>query len=164
MTHVKWLGSIRAVDTPFEGWQQAVAYHLRGSEEEIGTPVTRMLPRSLLVPPGIPDFLTRERLVAPGPCALEGRAWSGYGAVGRVEFSDDGGETWADAELDAPVSEYAWHRWSHVWEARPGEHELCCRATDSTGRTQPLEPEWNVDGYCNTAVHRVRVVVREPEP
>jgi len=163
MTHVKWLESIMVVDAPFEGWQQAVAYHVRGSEEEVGTPVARMLPRSLMVPPGIPDFLTRDRFVQPGPCPLEGRAWSGNGAVERVEVSDDGGESWADATLAEPVSEFAWRGWAYTWEADPGKHELCCRATDAAGLMQPLEPEWNFDGFCNNAVQRVRVVVREPE-
>ena len=59
MTHVKWLRSITAVAEPFTGWQQEVAYHVRQSEEEQGEPVTRIRPRSLLVPPGIPEFLSR---------------------------------------------------------------------------------------------------------
>src|SRR5207302_4874376 len=77
MTHVKWLRSISVAAEPFRGWQQEVAYHLRDSEDEQGLPVTRILPRSLLVPPGIPDFLTRSRFLDAGPCVLEGRAWSG---------------------------------------------------------------------------------------
>ena len=42
---------------------------------------------------------------------------------------------------------------------QPGEYELCCRASDAAGNTQPTEPEWNVGGYCNNAVQRVRVTV-----
>ena len=87
MTHVKWLRSITAVDEPFTGWQQDVAYRVRESEEEQGTPVTRMQPRSLMVPPGIPEFLSRTRFVAPGVCRLEGRVWSGWAPVRRVEVS-----------------------------------------------------------------------------
>src|SRR3954447_24698650 len=94
MTHVKWLQRIAAVAEPFAGWQQAEAYRI-GDEQ-----VTRMLPRSLLVPPGIPDFLTRERYAEAGPQTITGRAWSGYSEITRVEVSDDGGATWADAELD----------------------------------------------------------------
>ena len=161
MTHVKWLRSITVVDEPFRGWQQEIAYHLRDSEEDPGRPVTRMLPRSLMIPPGIPDFLTRTRFLEPGPCLLEGRAWSGWAPVERVEVSTDGGRKWADATLGDAVSEFAWRGWSYAWEAAAGEHELCCRATDASGRTQPLEPEWNFDGFCNNAVQRVRVVVSE---
>jgi sulfane dehydrogenase subunit SoxC len=160
MTHVKWLRSITVVREPFGGWQQAVAYHLRSSEEETGTPVTRMLPRALMVPPGIPEFLSRRRFLEPGRCLLEGRAWSGHGAVERVDVSTDGGATWADAELEPPVSAWAWRGWSHPWDADPGEHVLLCRATDAAGNTQPLQAQWNLDGFCNNAVQRVEVVVR----
>ena len=162
MTHVKWLQSITVVDEPFRGFQQDVAYHLRQSDEEQGQAVTRILPRSLMVPPGIPDFPARTRFIEAGSCLLEGRAWSGAGPIVKVEVSVDGGESWADAELGDGVSEFAWHGWSYEWEARPGEHELCCRATDSEGGTQPLTPEWNYDGFCNNAVQRVPVVVRSP--
>ena len=162
MTHVKWLDAITVTDKPFGGWQQAIAYHLRESEEEQGTPVTRILPRSLLVPPGIPDFLTRTRYLELGPLTLTGRAWSGWGPIERVDVSVDGGDTWAAADLAEPVSDYAWLRWTYDWNAEPGEYELCCRATDASGRTQPVAPDWNFDGFCNNAVQRVRVVVREP--
>jgi DMSO/TMAO reductase YedYZ molybdopterin-dependent catalytic subunit len=109
MTHVKWLRSITAVAEPFRGWQQEVAYHLRQSEDDPGTPVTRILPRALLVPPGIPDFLSRSRFVDAGRCALAGRAWSGTPPIVRVEVSPDGGGTWAAAELEPPgASPYAW--------------------------------------------------------
>jgi len=163
MTHVKWLSAITAVAEPFTGWQQDVAYHVRASEDEQGEPVTRIKPRSLMAPPGIPEFLSRTRYVEAGRCPVEGRAWSGQAPIARVEFSDDGGETWADAELSVPVGEFAWRGWSYGWEAAAGEHELCCRATDETGNVQPLAPEWNWDGVCNNAVQRVQVVVRSAD-
>src|SRR5205085_2466113 len=91
MTHVKWLRSITVVGEPFRGWQQEVSYRLRQVEEEQGEPVNRILPRSLLVPPGIPEFADRSRYLDAGPCLLQGRAWSGRGAIVRVEVSGDGG-------------------------------------------------------------------------
>ncbi len=136
MTHVKWLSSITAVAEPFTGWQQDVAYHVRDSEEEQGEPVTRIQPRSLMVPPGIPEFLSRTRYVEPGPCAIEGRAWSGQAPVSRVEFSDDGGETWADAELGGPVGEFAWRGWSYEWDAAPGRARALL-PRDRRGRQRP---------------------------
>ena len=161
MAHVKWLRSITVVDEPFRGWQQDVAYHLRESDDEQGRPVTRILPRSLMAPPGIPEFLSRSRILAAGSCRLEGRAWSGWGRVERVEVSGDGGQTWADATLGDAPSEFAWRGWSFDWNAEPGAHELVCRATDAAGNTQPLSPEWNYDGFCNNAVQRVRVTVSD---
>jgi DMSO/TMAO reductase YedYZ molybdopterin-dependent catalytic subunit len=161
MTQVKWLHSIVAVEEPFRGWQQEVAYTLRASEGERGEPVTRMEPRSLLVPPGIPDFLSRARFLAAGPCTLSGRAWSGWAPVERVEVSVDDSATWADAVLDPPAGAHAWRGFSYAWAASAGEHVLCCRATDRAGNVQPLEAPWNLDGYCNNAVQRVRVTVSE---
>jgi DMSO/TMAO reductase YedYZ molybdopterin-dependent catalytic subunit len=161
MTHVKWLERITILSEPFEGYQQAQQYRTKQSEEELGDAVTRMLPRSLLIPPGIPDFPDRQRFLAPGPCTLEGRAWSGHGPVTRVEVSVDGGQTWTDATLDEPTGEFGWRRWTYEWdEVEPGEYELCSRATDAAGNVQPLDSEWNYGGYVNNAVQRVLVTVR----
>jgi DMSO/TMAO reductase YedYZ molybdopterin-dependent catalytic subunit len=154
MTHVKWLSRITAIDKEFDGWQQAEAYKIDGVD------VTRMVPRSLLVPPGIPEFLTRERFVDAGTVTLTGRAWSGFGPIARVEVSADGGSTWTDAELDEQVDTFAWRGFHHEWAAQPGAYELCCRATDAAGNTQPLRAEWNAGGYCNNGVHRVPVTAR----
>jgi DMSO/TMAO reductase YedYZ molybdopterin-dependent catalytic subunit len=158
MTHVKWLSAITVVGEEFRGWQQE-AYRLRQADDEVGTPVTRMLPRSLVVPPGIPEFLSRTRFADAGPCILEGRAWSGWAPIERVEVSVDGGDTWANAELCDAASPYAWTGWRFAWDAGPGDHELCCRASDAAGNTQPNDPEWNIGGYCNNAVQRVSVTV-----
>jgi DMSO/TMAO reductase YedYZ molybdopterin-dependent catalytic subunit len=161
MTNVKWLTAITVTDRPFAGHQQTTAYRLRQAEHEEGVPLARMLPRALMVPPGVPDFPNRARTVSAGPCLLQGRAWSGFGEIDRVEVSTDGGTSWADAELDRDVdSPWAWCKWASVWDAQPGEAELLCRANDATGRVQPLEPEWNLGGYANNAVQRVRVTVR----
>jgi sulfane dehydrogenase subunit SoxC len=161
MTHVKWLDRITVLDEPFEGFQQALQYREKQSEDDPGIPITRMLPRSLLIPPGIPDFPDRGRFVEPGPIVLEGRAWSGRGPITRVEVSVDGGRTWDDAALDDPVGEFGWRRWTFSWDdAEPGEYELCSRATDGAGNVQPTDPGWNYGGYVNNAVQRVGVTVR----
>lgn len=160
MTNVKWLKRITVLTQPFDGYQQARSYRRQRHEEEPGEPVTRMAPRSLMVPPGIPDFLTRKRFLESGPYVLSGRAWSGGGEVVRVEVSPDGGRTWSDAALEQPLSPFAWRGWNFGWDAEPGEHELSSRATDATGASQPLEPVWNLGGYANNAVQRISVVVR----
>jgi sulfane dehydrogenase subunit SoxC len=159
MTSVKWLASITAVREPFEGVQQ-LAYRYRQQPEDDGMPVTRMDPRSLMIPPGIPDFMTRSRLADAGRHVLRGRAWSGWGPIERVEVSADGGLTWATAELGDAVSPHAWRSWAFDWDAQPGTAELCCRAADGAGNEQPLEPSWNLGGFSNNAVQRVSVEVR----
>ena len=159
MTSVKWLTRISAVAEPFEGFQQ-LAYRYRQEPEDDGMPVTRMRPRSLMIPPGIPDFMTRSRTVDPGRIVLRGRAWSGWGPIERVDVSVDGGSTWTAAALGDAVSPHAWRSWSFDWDAQPGTVELCCRAADGAGNEQPLEPSWNLGGFSNNAVQRVSVEVR----
>ena len=145
---------------PFDGYQHRHSYRLRVEEDEEGALVERIRVRALMIPPGIPEFATRERVVRAGPCVIEGRAWSGEGEVEGVEVSDDGGETWAEAELlPDTLGRWAWRAWRFDWDARPGERELCCRARDVAGSVQPLEAAWNLGGYANNAVQRVPVTV-----
>jgi DMSO/TMAO reductase YedYZ molybdopterin-dependent catalytic subunit len=164
MTHVKWLRSITVIEAPFTGYQQAKAYHYRVNEGEAGEPVTRMLPRALMVPPGVPDFMSRTRFLEPSMQLIEGRAWSGRAPIVQVDFSLDGGESWSPARLEDASSPYAWRRWTFRWDAtRRGEYELCARATDAAGNIQPVEQNWNLEGVQNNAVQRVRVIVGDAE-
>jgi len=160
MTSVKWLARISLRAEPFDGYQMRQAYRVRYEEDEPGEPITTIAPRSLMVPPGIPEYSSRVRMLEPGPCALVGRAWSGGVEVVAVDVSTDAGESWSPAELgDASLGRWAWRAWQFSWDAQPGEHELCCRARDAAGEEQPLRAAWNLGGYKNNAVQRVRVVV-----
>jgi DMSO/TMAO reductase YedYZ molybdopterin-dependent catalytic subunit len=162
MTSVKWLARITVSDAPHDGYQMRHSYRLRLEEDEEGDPLTRIRPRALMIPPGIPDFATRIRIVRAGSCSIEGRAWSGEDGLVGVDVSTDGGGSWAEAELgEAALGRWAWRSWRFDWIATPGETELCCRARDAAGREQPLEPAWNLGGYANNAVQRVPVTVTE---
>ena len=163
MAHVKWLRRIDALEQPFAGYQNAVAYRMKVAADEDGDAVTRIRPRALIAPPGWPDFMTRERFVRSGPVPLTGRAWSGRAPVARVEVSADGGHTWVDAALEPadPAHPFAWRRWSYSWDAAPGEYELMARATEEGGGSQPVEQDWNVQGMANNLVQRVPVTVLE---
>jgi DMSO/TMAO reductase YedYZ molybdopterin-dependent catalytic subunit len=158
MQNVKWLVRITVLEEPFAGFQNAVGYRMYEADGVPGEPLTRMLPRSLMVPPGVPEFMTRERHLEAGPVTLTGRAWSGQGPIERVEVSTDGGATFNAAGLDPALGDHAWRGWHFDWEAGEGEHVLCSRATDAAGNTQPLDPPWNLKGYANNAVERIRVV------
>ena len=84
------------------------------------------------------------------------------GEASGIYRSNDGGETWADADLGPDEGRWAWRGWGHLWRPkRTGYHELCCRGRDVAGNVQPLEPQWNVGGYSNNAVQRVPVTVTE---
>jgi sulfane dehydrogenase subunit SoxC len=159
MTNVKWIAEIEVLREPFSGYQQSWSYRVRQTEDEEGEPLSRMLPRSLLVPPGIPEFMTRERLVPAGEVRVQGRAWSGLAPVASVEVSADGGSSWTAAELEPEDGRWAWRGWTYRWQTEPGSWVLCSRARDEAGNEQPLEPSWNLGGYANNAVQRVPVTV-----
>jgi hypothetical protein len=118
-----------------------------------------MRPRSLFVPPGIPEFLTRERTLPAGEHVVRGRAWSGFAPIASVEVSADDGANWAAADLEPAEGPWAWRGWEFAWDAAPGEYVLCSRARDEAGNEQPLESPWNLGGYANNAVQRVAVTV-----
>ncbi|MGW6175223.1 sulfite oxidase [Arthrobacter sp. NPDC055138] len=158
MASVKWLTDIEATAVPFAGFQQMSSYRYNRSEADPGEPVTRIKVRALMVPPGIPDFMTRNRLVDAGPVLLRGRAWSGRAPIQQVKVAVDG--AWSEAQLDPADGEYAWRGWTFRWQAQPGGHQLMCRAMDALGQVQPLEPEWNYLGMGNNAVQTVPVTVR----
>jgi DMSO/TMAO reductase YedYZ molybdopterin-dependent catalytic subunit len=159
MTSVKWLDRIEAVTQPFHGFQMEHAYRYEQAVDAPGEPVTLLRGRALMIPPGIPDFLTRTRLVQTGVVALTGRAWAGRLRIARVEVSLDGGSTWSEAQLGEALSPYAWIAWSFVWQARSGRYTLCVRATDSQGQVQPDGQQWNAGGYANNSFQRVDVLV-----
>lgn len=182
MTSVKWLKSITAITEPFRGVQQARQYrykkpqstvaklaqkvtdHLwyKDAADDPGTPVTRINVNSTMMPPGMPDLVQRNRYVHTGKITLIGKAWSGWGAITKVEVIADGGESWQEAELGKSIGEFAWRRWHFEWTVNePGEYELCCRATDSAGNVQPIDSDevWNYGGYGVNSIQRVPVFV-----
>jgi hypothetical protein len=81
--------------------------------------------------------------LSTGSHVVRGLAWSGEGAVTRVEVSTNGGETWRDAHVEKTGDKWLWVRWSYLWEAGdPGTYAIMARATDEIGRRQP-QTEWN---------------------
>lgn len=75
----------------------------------------------------------------PGPLVISGLAWSGRGAIKRVDVSVDGGKTWKEARLAAPGQKMALTRfyYDHVWDG--SEMFLQSRAIDETGYVQPTK-------------------------
>jgi len=159
MASVKWLARIAVVDRPFGGHHMVGTYRYARDRDDPGEPVTHQRVRALMVPPGIPDFKSRIRLLEAGPVVLEGRAWAGPRAVARVEVSGDGGASWQAAELEPQTTPGVWQAWRLPWRAEPGRRILMVRATDAEGERQPLDPEWTYQGMGNNAVQRVEVIV-----
>jgi len=159
MTSVKWLKAITVIDHTFQGVQQKLVYRLSFSSSDSGRPIQKKLVRAAIKPPGIPDLISRKRFVDAGTVELRGMAWSGSGAIERVEVSTDDRRTFSPAVLEPPASPHTWTPWRFTWNATPGEHVLAARATDVTGNTQPLEPFWNLQGMAQNGVERIAVHV-----
>lgn len=159
MASVKWLARIEALNQPYQGYQQIGTYHFKAHADDKGIPITHMRVKSLMVPPGVPDWYSRKRLVEKGPMTIYGRAWSGNGTpIAKVEVSVNG--VWADAQLDPSAGPFAWRGWRFNWAASPGGYDFACRATDAAGNIQPLEAQYDRGGFGNNSVHRIEVFVR----
>jgi len=152
MASVKWVTHIELRREPYQGYFQRQRYVF----DEAGTitPVTRMRVKSIITSP------------ADGaPCArrvtVSGWAWSGDGAITRVEVGIDGGDRWIDADLGVAASPHAWVPWTlDVDFPRAGRFVLRSRASDATGQTQPDAITWNRLGYGNNAIRHVVVEAR----
>ena len=163
MANVKWLSAISVVREPFTGYQQSWSYRLRQDPSEPGVPLSRIVPHALMLPPGIPDFFTRDRVVALGPCRLTGRVWSGGPPIDGVDVSIDDGKTWNEATVaPADLGPWAWRSWTFDW------------TPIASGRTRPVvsraarpaavdRPAWNLGGYVNPAPQRIVVTVTDAD-
>lgn len=148
----------------------------RQSKDDTGTPVTRIRVRSLMIPPGLPDYLSRRRVLAAGETLLRGRAWSGGDAkISRVEIAiqaldptneeaEQADLEWSPAELDGATGRFSWQAWQYRWQASPGLYRLYCRATDSAGEIQSIESPWDWAGLGNNAVQQINVWVEAQLP
>jgi sulfane dehydrogenase subunit SoxC len=88
-----------------------------------------------------------QQLMGPGFYQITGLAWSGAGAVRKVDISTDGGQTWHPSELQSPVYRIAHTRFGLNWKWDGKECTLMSRCTDELGTVQPTRAEsakyWN---------------------
>jgi sulfane dehydrogenase subunit SoxC len=82
-----------------------------------------------------------QTLPGPGFWEITGLAWSGRGAIARVEVTTDGGATWTEATLQEPVLPIAWTRFRlpWTWDGKPAR--IASRAVDETGYVQPTRDQ-----------------------
>jgi len=82
-----------------------------------------------------------QKLPDHGWYEITGLAWSGQGAVSKVEISTDGGKTWHVAELKGTAYRMAHTRFGFMWKWEGGEHVIMSRTTDDTGAVQPTRQQ-----------------------
>jgi sulfane dehydrogenase subunit SoxC len=136
INNVKWLRRIKVVDQPYMGMREATKYpslrvdgKARWFQFELG-------PKSVITRPS-----GGQKLSGRGFYEITGLAWSGGGAIRRVEVSTDGGRTWKDAELQGPVHRKAHARFRLGWTWNGEETVLQSRCTDERDERQPTVAE-----------------------
>jgi DMSO/TMAO reductase YedYZ molybdopterin-dependent catalytic subunit len=149
MTNVKWIDSIEVIPRKFDGLQMKWYSFAVNDDDEDRVPCTDMLVRSLMVPPGIPDFFTRFRYLEEcDKVVIRGRAWAGHKQISLVEVSTNSGVSFQAAELDPPIGKFAWIGWTYVWnKPKAGKYVLLSRATDSEGNVQSDHDDSEHDYY-----------------
>lgn len=132
INNVKWLRRIKLVNEPYMAMMETSRYpslHLDGKSRWFEFTLG---PKSVITRPS-----GGQRLPVSGYYEMTGLAWSGGGAVRRVEVSTDGGRTWKDAELQGPVAPKAHTRFVFPWNWNGDEALLESRCTDENGDVQP---------------------------
>jgi DMSO/TMAO reductase YedYZ molybdopterin-dependent catalytic subunit len=136
---VKWVDRIELMDAmPSLFYQHDYFILADGADDSNKQSITAMGVRCIIAEP-----LDEDSPLPRGTHMVRGRAWSGAGAISRVEVSFDEGLSWRDAHIEEPREKWLWSRWSVLWEVdRPGTYRILARATDECGRVQPQIP-WN---------------------
>ena len=134
--NVKWLRRLQLVDKAYMTREETSKYTDLMPDGKARQFTFEMDAKSVITRPG-----GGQTLQAPGFHEIVGLAWSGRGVIRRVEVTTDGGSTWRDAELQAPVLTKAHTRFRVPWTWTGEETILQSRCTDDTGYVQPSREE-----------------------
>ncbi|MCX6593050.1 MAG: sulfite dehydrogenase [Acidobacteria bacterium] len=147
-TNVKWLHRLQLVDQPAMSAKETANYTDLMPDGKAQQFTFVMEARSVITRPS-----GGQKLAGPGFHEITGLAWSGYGKIARVEVSTDAGQTWADAELQAPVLSKAAVRFRYPWRWDGKEAVIACRCTDETGYLQPTRDGFIAVRGLNSGYH-----------
>lgn len=151
--NVKWLNRIKVVDEPYFTTQDRTSYmkHTPAGEGAFLLASGKAIEWHFsLYAKSVITYPTGGHLLpGPGFYEISGLAWSGGGAVRRVEVTTDGGRTWHDAQLQEPILRRAFTRFNYPWTWNGEETIIASRCTDETGTVQAsmteLEKNWGTD-------------------
>jgi DMSO/TMAO reductase YedYZ molybdopterin-dependent catalytic subunit len=155
---IKWLTRIIVTGKAFNGYYQTLDYAFwkRDGEQAHLTPLSELQIKAEIAQPKMGDTVPANSNIQ-----VHGAAWTGDGEITKVELSTDGGSTWKDVKLLGESKPNAWRLWEFDWTpAKPGKTTLIARATDSNGRTQPVERDWDRGTYMINHLLPIEVEVR----
>lgn len=129
---IKWLRRLEVSDQPFMTREETSKY------TDLMPDGTALQFSFLMEAKSVITYPSGEMLLKrPGFHEVSGLAWSGRGAIKRVEVSVDGGKNWRDAVLHGPVLPICHTRFTLPWEWDGKDAILQSRCTDETGYVQP---------------------------
>jgi DMSO/TMAO reductase YedYZ molybdopterin-dependent catalytic subunit len=156
---IKWLQRIIVTGEPFTGYYQTIdyAYWKRRTEVAELTPLTEIQIKAEIAKPA-----QDETVPASSSVRVHGAAWTSDGQIIKIELSTDGGATWNETNLMGEPKTNAWRLWEFNWQTprTPGKQTLIARATDSLGRTQPVERDRDRGTYMINHLLPITVQVR----
>jgi sulfane dehydrogenase subunit SoxC len=134
--NVKWLRRIKLVEAPAMSYYEARTY-------------APILPNGKAYQfyflQEVKSFITHPspglKLNGPGFYEISGIAYSASGRISKVMISADGGKSWAQAALQAPVPAKAFARFRAPWRWDGGPAVLQSRAWDEAGNVQPTRAQ-----------------------
>ena len=132
---VKWIRRIEVTDQPIESREETSKY-TDTLEDGTSRKWTWVMDAKSVVTSPSPQSPIKH---GHGPLVITGLAWSGRGAITRVDVSKDGGKTWETARLANPGQPMALTRFylDTTWAGE--EMLLQSRAMDETGYVQPTK-------------------------
>lgn len=130
--HIKWLRRLEVADMPFMTREETSKYTDLLPDGRARQFSFEMEAKSVITSPSGGMTLTE-----PGFYEVTGIAWSGRGAIKRVEVSTDGGRRWQPAALDGPVLPICHTRFRFPWRWDGKTTVLQSRCLDDTGYLQP---------------------------
>jgi DMSO/TMAO reductase YedYZ molybdopterin-dependent catalytic subunit len=159
MASVKWLQRIIVTDRPFTGYYQTFDYAYWDKRDDIAElkPLTEMQVKAEIARPAEDEIVSAKTSVC-----VRGGAWACDAEITKVELSTDGGATWSDTKLLGESKPNAWRFWEFEWQTppQPGKQTLIARATDSFGRTQPLQRDPDRGTYMINHLLPIEVEVK----
>ena len=146
--NTKWLRRMKVTDKYYMTYND---YGHISNDPKVAALTFQWGPKSVITSPS-----GGQKLSGPGTYQITGLAWSGGGAVKKVEITTDGGKTWKDAEIRGEAHKMAHTRFGLNWKWDGRECVIMSRCIDELGQVQPsrdqLAKVFNVpaDSYHNS--------------
>jgi len=131
--NTKWLRRMKVVDKYYMTYND---YGHISNDPKVAALTFQWGPKSVITSPS-----GGQKLSGPGIYQITGLAWSGGGAVKKVELTTDGGKTWKDAEIRGEAHRMAHTRFGLTWKWDGQECVIMSRCIDELGQVQPTRAQ-----------------------